>query len=453
MNRKRLVIILLLVLGLLALFVVWKKDRQKGMTPEQQVLAKVNRILDEEKMSGQGGDAMVVASPTNLQTKYSLDSGAEDADGMILADICDRGLRPDVMEAKAALIRRQVDYLITGQDMDRYMTSIDCSFVKGISSYSIYRVNHNFYDTVSEEKKVQEILKQVGCNINQIEISLGDDRDTKGQVLGTYLLLNDLHVLLTTDDTTEEHHDTINQRYSDLAVTGEGVHSADMWQGISAVVDAMHVDGLLLAGDMIDFGSSTNFDIFQKGLDKIETPILYARSDHDMAAWYNSDGSYTKKDVKAAQKSLKGADDNLEPMDDIMVWDKEQYYIVAWNNSTKQLSEKGLAKAKAVFDTGKPIILMTHVPINSTVDDGLLQAAKDFDTQHRAKLWGKDCLYEPNEVTEEFIHMVVTDDSPVRAVLSGHLHFAYETKLNHHCMEYVCHPSYAGNITQVTIVR
>ena len=453
MNRKKFVIIFLCVIGFLGIIFGWSMGQPQKQKSGQGTLTKINRVMEEEDASGNGGDTLVVASPRELPTKYSLELKTEGKDDMILADICEGSTQPDVMEAKAAIMHRQVDFLITNRDMDEYMTSIDCSIVKRIDAYHIYRINYNFYDSVTDEKKIQDITEQVGLSFYDVEIPISDDIDSPSQVLGTYVLLNDLHVLLTTDDTTAEHKDTINQRYSNMALTGKGVHSADTWQGISALVDAMKVDGLLLAGDMIDFGSTTNFDIFQKGLDKISTPIMYARSDHDMSTWYNSDKSYTKKDAKKAQMSLHGADNNLTPMEDIMVWDKEEYFMVAWNNSTSQLSKTGLAKARKVFEMGKPIILITHVPINSTVDDGLLRAAKDFDPEHRAKLWGQGCLYEPNEVTQEFLDMVVEEDSPVRSVLSGHLHFAYETRLNDHCMEYVFSPTFSGNMTRVTIVR
>lgn len=305
----------------------------------------------------------------------------------------------------------------------------------------------------TEDAKVQAVMDQIGLSINDIEIPLEDTKNAQRQVLGSYLLINDLHVISTTEDTTEEFWDTINQRRESWAITGKGVHSADTWQGIASIVDAMNVDGLLLAGDMVDFGSSDNYQTLQKGLSQISTPIMYARADHDMATWYNSDGSYTKEDVKAAQETLKGAGDNMTPMEDMMVWDKGEYCIMGWNNSTSQLSEAGLAKAKETFALGKPIILMTHVPINSPVDEGLSRAARDFDPEHRAKLWGQGCLYEPNETTEEFLRMVLDEDSPVQAVLCGHLHFAYDVQLNEHCTEHVFNPSFTGSMTRVTIVK
>jgi hypothetical protein len=184
---------------------------------------------------------------------------------------------------------------------------------------------------------------------------------------------------------------------------------------------------------------------------------LYARSDHDISPWYNSDGSYTSEEARKAQESLTSGSqsgdgtNHLEQYADLMVWDKGNYYVMAWNNSFSQLTAEGLSKAKEIFAEEKPIILVTHVPLNSTLDDSLYEASKAFDDKNRAKLWGKNCLYVPDEVTEEFIEMVTDEDSPVCVVLGAHLHFSYETMLNSHLKEYVFDPTFAGNMVRVSI--
>ena len=119
------------------------------------------------------------------------------------------------------------------------------------------------------------------------------------------------------------------------------------------------------------------------------------------------------------------------------------------------MSETALNEMQMIFQKAKmekkPIILATHVPINSAIDDGLKQAAQNVDPQGRAKLWGKGCLYEPNETTEKFLNMVLAADSPVKVVLAGHLHFKYTTKLNENITEYVLDKSYSGNIGIINV--
>ena len=69
-----------------------------------------------------------------------------------------------------------------------------------------------------------------------------------------------------------------------------------------------------------------------------------------------------------------------------------------------------------------------HVPLKSKVDDGLSDASKAA-WQNRALLWGADCFYNPDEVTQQFLDKVFAEDSPVVAVIGAHLHFAYEDQL------------------------
>lgn len=456
----------------------------------------VKGLLDQERSIGNAEEIPTIACDKSLMLQYQTvdpgsivstnrvvylqirDYGADISelpqvfkDKYLLSTICEDNAQPDVMQVKAALIREQIDYFIVHANagMEGYLESLDCTPVGNTTSYLVYRVNNHYYDAVSDSGEIDGIIEHIGLNVRDITISFignsaGDVTETadevtdKGKPLATYLLLNDLHMLLTTDDTSEEFWQTIQERYANWALTSTGMHSADTWQNLSAILDSYHADGILMAGDMVDFASSTNYDLFQRGLSKISTPILYARADHDTSAWYNSDGTYTNDDAAEAHNRLYAGnitDDNstgsLTPQADIMVWDKGEYYIIAWNNSTSQLTEEGLEVAKNVFATGKPILLVTHVPINSTIDDGLYNASKEFDDRNRAKLWGENCLYVPNDVTREFIDMVVEENSPVRAVLCGHLHFRYETKLNSRLTEYVFDPTFAGNMVRVTI--
>ena len=47
--------------------------------------------------------------------------------------------------------------------------------------------------------------------------------------------------------------------------------------------------------------------------------------------------------------------------------------------------------------------------------------------------------------------MVVAEDSPVKAVLAGHLHFKYTVKLNENITEYVLDKGFGGNVGIVNV--
>lgn len=193
----------------------------------------------------------------------------------------------------------------------------------------------------------------------------------------------------------------------------------------------------------MDFVSPANVTLFQNGLNQIKTPYMYLRADHDMGTWYSD--SLTTEDALGLHRGICS-------YEDMYIMDFGEFYVLGWNNSTGQLTEAGLVAAQGIWDNGKPIILATHVPINSIIDNGLAEMAAGIDPQGRVKLWGYDCLYQPAEdATAIFLEMLYDAQSPVKAVLSGHLHFKYTVPLTEQLMEYVFAPSYAGNIAKIRV--
>lgn len=387
-------------------------------------------------------------SKVNIFSKWSGDTND------LLSKVVQGDLTTDYMEVKREIILEEVDYLLVEETegMQSYMEQMDCLLEKQFGQYQLYKVKNNYYHTTSNEQKIQRIMEETGLSIREIEIPLsGNYDDIKGDEIATYWVLNDLHLLLSTKDTTIDHQEKIINRYETWTRTSTGTHSVDTWQNITAIIDGLGGDGLLLAGDMVDFASSANYELFQKGLDKVQMPVLYARADHDLSPWYNSDGTYTYEEAYQAHTNMTSK--QLVPMSDLMVLEEEDYVIMAWNNSTGQMTTTALQQAKEILAQNKPVFLVTHVPLQSALDNTLDEAAKGADSQQRIKLWGKDCLYVPDAVTSEFITLVTEEQSPVVAVLSGHLHFPFEVMLNQHCKEYVLAPSFAGNITKVKIIE
>jgi hypothetical protein len=266
------------------------------------------------------------------------------------------------------------------------------------------------------------------------------------------LVLNDLHTQSTKDDTTAEFAETIDGRFTELFRTETGMGAEDAWQNISAVIDTYDVDGILMAGDMVDFASSTNYELFGLGLQKIKTPILYTRADHDVSAWYNSDGTYTNEDGWKAHNNFSSVAGPVSN-DEILVWEAEDYILLGWNNSCYQMNPTGLEVAKEVFSKGKPVILVTHVPLD-TGDDGLYESSIEVYDGVHAKLWGgRNCFYQPDDTTQQFLDMCLSEDTPLSAIVCGHLHYEYDARLNDEVTEYVLAPSYLGNMCRINICK
>lgn len=251
----------------------------------------------------------------------------------------------------------------------------------------------------------------------------------------TLLFLADMHIVCQDDQIAADKQEEVAQRFN-LFCTSEGEHSADNWLSLSETLDSCQADAILLGGDMIDFASDSNISCLKKGLDNLSTPFMYVRADHDYGNWY------TDLDSKYVRKLHKTID--ADPQ--VAVMEFPDFYVMGIDNTTSQISKSALKKIREYFSKGKPVILMTHVPIEPLDDSSLSEQSKK-SWQDRALIWGKngDTYYKPNETTREFLNLIYADDSPVVQVISGHLHFRWSGALTSHSNEYVTAAAYENN--------
>ena len=193
---------------------------------------------------------------------------------------------------------------------------------------------------------------------------------------------------------------------------------------------------------MVDYASTTNIECLQDGMNVIDAPILYIRADHDYSRHYTGD-SLSEDEVAILQSTIDG-----DP--DIWEVDMGEFVVVGVNKSWKNISDKALNQVEDILNQEKPIILVTHVPYDSLVDKEFRR--ESYEIRGIYNLWGLGDRYVPDENMISFLENIYADDTPIQAVLAGHLHFAYETKLTDNVAEYVFAPSYSGNIGVINIV-
>ena len=116
------------------------------------------------------------------------------------------------------------------------------------------------------------------------------------------------------------------------------------------------------------------------------------------------------------------------------------------------LAFAGAPMAQANAATLK-VLLITHVPFHSLVDPSLGEKSASRDGQKRNLTWRKGCYYSPNATTQDFLDLVCANDSPVFAVLAGHLHFSWHGQLTKRTSQHLFEPSYRGNIGVISIKR
>ena len=130
--------------------------------------------------------------------------------------------------------------------------------------------------------------------------------------------------------------------------------------------------------------------------------------------------------------------------------DYHEFLIVGISNTTSPIQEEVVKQLKDIFALGKPVIIVQHVPIASVVDNELKEKSREA-WNGKALLWGEDCSYEADGTTQEYLNMINDPESPVVAVLTGHLHFEYEGRINDKVKQYLFSPAYTGEVAYVTV--
>ena len=255
--------------------------------------------------------------------------------------------------------------------------------------------------------------------------------------------VNDLHIIVPDEDVSNENKETVQERQDNFFKTIAGERSFELWKRMPAKINELNPDCVILGGDMIDYASKANIESLKNGIDQINVETMYLRADHDYGRSYNP--NLTTDYITQLEKSI---DENLE----VYCKDLGEILIVGIDNSTSQISDEALAKLKEIFTNGKPIILATHVPLNSKVDNNLAEESKKV-WQDRNLTWDETgTTYTADENTKKFLNLLYAENSPVKAVLAGHLHFKHTGKINENITQYVFDASYQGKIGVLHIV-
>lgn len=276
----------------------------------------------------------------------------------------------------------------------------------------------------------QDALDNLGLTLEEVDLrvpGLKKDYD--------FIWLSDLHVI--SDDMTEvDDVQTIKNRIELFRNPRSGLASLETWKRLPDVLNQSGADAVWFGADICDFGSLSNIRTLKDGFAKISVPFIYIRADHDVCnAWLKE---YHDAEVAKLHHEIDG-DAALKIMeyDDIIV--------AGFERSTSNMTPEALEAFKTVYALGKPIILLSHVPLDSPIDSTLGEASRSH-WGNQNLCWGKDCTYVPNQTTGEFLDMVFRPDSLVKAVFSGHLHFSWQGKLTENLTQQVFSPAVTGTL-------
>ncbi len=233
------------------------------------------------------------------------------------------------------------------------------------------------------------------------------------------LFLTDSHIVLP-DETTDEIRDYSASRLEHFTMEGPAP-SSEFFAAWMDYANQTRPDALLLAGDIIDSPSPANVEYLASAFEKLEIPYLYAMGNHDWTypwEYMSETGENEFRPLLAPFMQGNTAIHSLE---------LEELILVAVDNSSNQIHPDALEEYKDILSIGKPVILLLHVPFYT---ESLLAET--------SKVWPNSVVlgggvhggFYPNDVSAQFMSLTTAADSPVAAVLAGHVHFSHESMLD-----------------------
>ncbi len=266
----------------------------------------------------------------------------------------------------------------------------------------------------------------------------------------TIAWVSDLHLISDHEageeagDVHAEYLDAISKRYEELPITSDGVHAEELWPEIVKYLNYHEFDGIVFGGDMMDYCSNSNVAMIKEGLDSLRAPYIYIRADHDYGAYYGG-VFFTETEARALHQTIDG--------DEIAYkyWDRDEFVVLGIDSSTKDMPEYYYNMVADVYTRGKPVIMVTHVPYESMVDNSLAQLS--MQVRNQIYYWSDASEhYKPNNITSQYLSMIYSEDTVVKQVLAGHLHASWDGMISEQVPQHIFAPAFTGNIGIIHIV-
>lgn len=234
------------------------------------------------------------------------------------------------------------------------------------------------------------------------------------------LFLTDTHIVIPDESADSEAQDYFTQRLTHFT-NESGYVSSDLFTAWIKYANETKADALLLGGDIIDSPSSSNIEYLSTSLDKLEIPYLYAMGNHD---WTYPWEYMTET---GAEDYLPLLEPYMEKNTAIHTLETDDFILVAVDNSSNQIHPDALEEYRQILSQNKPVILLLHVPFYT---EDLIAKTSAVWPNSVVLGGGIHGGFYPNDVSAQFMALTTAADSPVAAVLAGHVHLPDESMLN-----------------------
>ncbi|MCR4896278.1 MAG: metallophosphoesterase [Lachnospiraceae bacterium] len=272
---------------------------------------------------------------------------------------------------------------------------------------------------LSAEERAQLLA---GLNLTLQEVVIDVPEITKEREV---IFLADTHISLC-DKRDGDLMEKAAARYEEMTdPAGRGAD--DTFRAWMEYVSAENPDLLILGGDIIDSAMYASIDFLGEQLHTLSCPYLYLMGNHDFE--YGSE-YYSAKAFSEYLPRLSGLSDAREGY---QILDCGDFLVFAADDYGNRYSQQAYEAFESIRDAGKPVLAVTHVPIEPlTEDTSLLEAsiaAWGASPDGRSKvLLGRDGI-PMDDPTVNLINSLLGEGSPVVHILAGHAHFPHSDLL------------------------
>lgn len=295
---------------------------------------------------------------------------------------------------------------------------------------------------------------KTGCIKVEKKIPVPDDITVHEEVITVPGLTEEFELVFTADnhislcdDRDPSVAEKARERYEYFKCF-DGSHADESFESVIKYVESEEPNLFVLGGDVVDSAMYAGIEFVSGKLSELETPYLYGIGNHDFE--YGSE-YYTSVAFSEYLPRLSQISDISNGVRSI---EFDEVVVLIADDYCNKVTPAALAELQRVCSLGKTVIVSVHVPIEPGVGDSLWEMSKAIwgqgaDARSRVLLGSNSCT--PDETTQAFIDEILRADSPVKAVLAGHVHFYHKDMLNDRVTQFVAGPGFNKEVTKLIL--
>ena len=258
------------------------------------------------------------------------------------------------------------------------------------------------------------------------------------------LHLTDSH-MVEGDDRDPEAHAHVERYREVFGEKSGGRLTSEIFRETVREVSTLGLQGAMLTGDMIHFPSQAALEELQSGVEQLGLPFLYTLGNHDWFFPHLEWTGETRRQYYPRFDSLCGGDPSFQ------VVEVGGVRLIGMDNSNYQVSSDQVFQLKQELATGKPSLLLIHVPLClEDIFDAIMERWKAPIVMGAEKGWTPETrekwmMPRNEESTLECLDFLTNGQCDnLVGVFCGHVHFPSVTRVREGCLQYVGAPGFDG---------